>query len=54
MSRRTIGLLVVLALGVLLTPLAPTAQPPVKVHRIGVLVSTSPNLAASLTPQAIV
>jgi putative tryptophan/tyrosine transport system substrate-binding protein len=35
MTRRTIGLLVILALGFLVAPLAAEAQPPTKVHRIG-------------------
>jgi putative tryptophan/tyrosine transport system substrate-binding protein len=42
MMRWTIGLLVTLALGLLVAPLAPEAQPPTKVHRIGWLVATTP------------
>jgi putative tryptophan/tyrosine transport system substrate-binding protein len=37
MTRRTIGLFAVLVLGLLGAPLAATAQPPAKMHRIGVL-----------------
>jgi putative ABC transport system substrate-binding protein len=37
MTRPTIRLLVTLALGFLVAPLAPEAQPPTPVHRIGVL-----------------
>jgi putative ABC transport system substrate-binding protein len=37
MTRRTIGLLVTLTLGVLVAPLIAEAQPPTHVHRIGVL-----------------
>jgi putative tryptophan/tyrosine transport system substrate-binding protein len=46
MTRRTVGFLVTLALGLLVAPLA-TDAPPAKVHRIGVLSSASP-LAASV------
>ena len=35
MTRRLIGFLVTLALGLLLAPLAPEAQPRGDVHRIG-------------------
>jgi hypothetical protein len=38
MTRRTLGLLVTLALGLLAVPLAAAVQPPGKVPRIGVLV----------------
>jgi ABC-type uncharacterized transport system substrate-binding protein len=41
MVRRTLGLLVTLAFGLLVAPLAAVAQPPGKVYRIGFL-STSP------------
>ena len=41
MSRRTIGLLVVLTLGVLLTPLATAAPPAGKMWRMGYLVAGS-------------
>jgi ABC transporter substrate binding protein len=37
MTRRTIGLLVTLVLACLVAPLAAEAQPPTRVHRIGVL-----------------
>jgi putative ABC transport system substrate-binding protein len=37
MTRPTIGLLLTLALSLLMAPLAPEAQPPTHVHRIGVL-----------------
>ena len=37
MTRRSIGLLVTLALGLLWAPCAAEAQPPPKVHRIGYL-----------------
>ncbi len=37
MTRRTIGLIVTLALGFLVAPLAAEAQPPPPVHRIGAL-----------------
>jgi putative tryptophan/tyrosine transport system substrate-binding protein len=40
MTRRSIGLLLTLALGLLMAPLAAEAQPPTKVHRIGVLASS--------------
>ena len=40
MMRRTTGLLITLALGLLMAPLAAEAQPPTKVHRIGVLASS--------------
>jgi putative tryptophan/tyrosine transport system substrate-binding protein len=39
--RRTFGLLVIFALGVLYPPLAAAAQPPTHVHRIGVLTGTA-------------
>jgi putative tryptophan/tyrosine transport system substrate-binding protein len=42
MMRHTIGLLVTLALGLLVAPLAAHAQPPTHVHRIGWLASTTP------------
>jgi putative ABC transport system substrate-binding protein len=41
MTRRTVGLLVTLALGFLVGPLAAHAQPPTHVHRIGVLTGTA-------------
>jgi len=37
MRLRTVGLVVAIALGVFSAPLAPEAQPPAKVHRIGIL-----------------
>jgi hypothetical protein len=37
MMRPTIGLLLTLALSLLVVPLAPEAQPPTRVPRIGVL-----------------
>lgn len=37
MTRRLIGLLITLALGFLVAPLATAAQPPGKVARIGIL-----------------
>jgi putative tryptophan/tyrosine transport system substrate-binding protein len=40
--RRTFGLLVIFALGLFVAPLAPEAQPPTHVHRIGVLADTTP------------
>jgi hypothetical protein len=42
MMCRTIGLLVTLALGLLVAPLVPEAQPPKHVYRIGWLVGTTP------------
>src|SRR5882724_13039690 len=42
MTRCTLGLLVTLALGLLVAPLAAEAQPPAKVPRIGVLSTGSP------------
>jgi hypothetical protein len=45
MTRRRIGLLVTLALGLLMAPLAAEAQPPTHVHQIGALsgiVGTTP------------
>src|SRR5882724_10587889 len=42
MTRRVAGLLVTLALGLLVVPLAAEAQPATKVHRIGVLAGTAP------------
>jgi putative ABC transport system substrate-binding protein len=39
MIRRAIALLTTIALGLLVAPLAPEAQPPKHVHRIGFLVS---------------
>ena len=42
MTRRLIGLLITLALGLLMVPLATRAQPPTPVHRIGWLASTPP------------
>jgi putative tryptophan/tyrosine transport system substrate-binding protein len=44
MLRRTIGLIVTLALGLLVAPLAADAQPPGKVFRVGVLLPASPGL----------
>ena len=41
MICRTLGLLVTLALGLLVAPLAPEAQPPTHVHRIGVFLGTT-------------
>ena len=41
MIRRAIGLLVTLALGLLVAPLAAEAQPPTHVHRIGYLLGTT-------------
>jgi ABC-type uncharacterized transport system substrate-binding protein len=41
MTRRTIGLLVTLTLGLLLAPLAAKAQPPKHVPRIGLLITNS-------------
>jgi ABC-type uncharacterized transport system substrate-binding protein len=41
MTRRTIGLLVTFALGLLVAPLAATAQPPTPVHRIGYLLGAT-------------
>jgi putative ABC transport system substrate-binding protein len=37
MNRRSIGLIITLALGFLVVPLASEAQPPAKMHRIGIL-----------------
>jgi putative tryptophan/tyrosine transport system substrate-binding protein len=45
MTRRTVGFLVTLALGLLVAPLAADAQP-AKVHQIGVLSSASPPAAS--------
>lgn len=42
MKLRTLGLIVTLAPGILMGPLAPDAQQAGKVHRIGVLSETSP------------
>jgi putative tryptophan/tyrosine transport system substrate-binding protein len=42
MTRPTIGLLLTLALSLLMAPLAPEAQPPTHVHRIGVFFATTP------------
>jgi putative tryptophan/tyrosine transport system substrate-binding protein len=42
MTRPTIGLLLTLALSLLVAPLAPEAQPPTHVHRIGWLAGTTP------------
>ena len=42
MRRRTVGIILVLALGCLVAPRAAEAQQPVKVHRIGVLMFTPP------------
>ena len=42
MTRRRIRFLVILVLGFLVAPLAPEAQPPTPVHRIGWLASTTP------------
>jgi putative ABC transport system substrate-binding protein len=42
MTRRTIGLIIILALGLLVSPLAAEAPPLTKVPRIGVLLSGSP------------
>ena len=41
MRRSTVGIILVLVLGCLVAPRAAAAQPPVKVHRIGVLGITS-------------
>jgi hypothetical protein len=41
MTRRLIRLLITLALGVLVAPLATEAQPPGKVTRIGILAAPS-------------
>src|SRR5262245_28596668 len=41
MTRRRIRFLVILVLGFLVAPLAPEAQPPTHVHRIGVLASST-------------
>jgi putative tryptophan/tyrosine transport system substrate-binding protein len=41
MKRRTLGLLVTFVLGLLMAPLAAEAQPPTRVHRIGVLTGTA-------------
>ena len=51
MTRRCIGLLITLALGLLLAPLAADAQPSTNVHRIGLLVVGSP-LAARANVEA--
>ena len=48
MKRRTVGLIVVLALGLLAAPLAAGAQQPKKVPRIGVLWPYSPTIASPL------
>ena len=45
MTRRTVGFLLTLALGLLVAPLATDAQP-AKAHRIGVLSSASPPAAS--------
>ena len=37
MWRSTVGLIVILALSVLIAPLTAAAQPPTKIHRIGIL-----------------
>jgi putative ABC transport system substrate-binding protein len=42
MRLMTVGLLVILALGLLVTPLVSDAQPPMKVHRIGRLSAGHP------------
>jgi ABC-type uncharacterized transport system substrate-binding protein len=42
MTCRTLGLLVTLTLGFLVAPLSAEAQPPTRVHRIGVLHDTTP------------
>ena len=42
MTRSLIALLITLALGLLMVPLATRAQPPTPVHRIGWLASTPP------------
>ena len=42
MRLSAIGLLVTLILGVLVAPFAPSAQPPTKMHRVGLLHSGSP------------
>jgi putative ABC transport system substrate-binding protein len=47
MTRCTLGLLVTLALGLLVAPLAAAAQPPAKVPRIGVLSTGSPPATAA-------
>jgi len=46
MQRRTVGLVVILALGVVWWALAADAQPPKKVHRIGMLLSSASALWA--------
>jgi hypothetical protein len=41
MTYRTLGLLFTLALSLLVAPLAPEAQPPTNVPRIGLLITNS-------------
>jgi hypothetical protein len=50
MERRTIGLVMTLALGLLLLPLTANTQPAVKVPRIGELSSSFPLSEAELLP----
>jgi ABC-type uncharacterized transport system substrate-binding protein len=52
MTRRCIGLLLTLTLGLLVVPLAAHAQPPTPVHRIGSLANTPPGPAGSPDVQA--
>jgi ABC-type sugar transport system substrate-binding protein len=51
MMRRTIGLLITLALGFLVAPLAANAQPAEKVPRIGVIMQGVPPSASGMVPR---
>ena len=51
MMRRTIGLLITLALGFLVAPLAANAQPAEKVPRIGVIMQGVPPGASGMVPR---
>src|SRR5262245_46514094 len=46
MGRSTVGIILILALGLLCAPLTAATQPPAKMPRIGWLASTSPPLSA--------